>query len=187
MAKHILSLEIPDVMNKSVFRVIDTSVYASSIAVVNPLLQITPPGFIHPSNIEQPVIEAGFTINATACDLQLQAEGCNETLYNIQDGLYIVKYSVEPKDIVYVEYNHLRITCSLNRIKEIYCELDLGACDAPADLKQKLNQLRLIEQYLKAAKANVEICHNPKKGMELYKYAIKLLDRLSCSSSCKSC
>jgi hypothetical protein len=63
----------------------------------------------------------------------------------------------------------------------------MGACDAPADLKQKLNQIRLIEQYLSAAKANVEDCHNPKKGMELYTYAVKLLDKLSCNTSCKTC
>lgn len=187
MAKHILSLEIPDVMNKSIIRVIDTSVYAPNIDIVCPLLQITPPGFTHPSNIEPPVIEPGFALNATACDLQLQTVDCNETFYDIQDGIYVIKYSVEPKNLVYVEYNHLRITCALNRVKEIYCDLDLGACEAPTEIKNKLNQIRLIQQYLSAAKANVEDCHNPKKGMELYTYAVKLLDKLSCNTSCKSC
>ncbi len=186
MAKHVLSLEIPDVMNKTILRVIDTSVYANSIAIVCPLLQITLPGFTHPSNVTPPVINPGFTLNATACTLGSQTTGCNDTFYDLQDGIYIIKYSVEPSDYVYVEYNHLRITCAMNKIKDVYCNLDLGSCDPPADKKNILNQVRLIEQYLKAAKAYVEDCHDPKKGMELYTYAVKLLDKLTCND-CKTC
>lgn len=187
MAKHVLSLEIPDTMNKCIFRVVDTSVYATTIPVTCPLLQITPPGYIHPVNFTNPQILPGFNLNLTACDLELQVSDCGTTFYDVPDGIYIVKYSVEPKDLVYVEYNHLRTTCADNRIKEIYCSLSLGACDPPAAIKDKLNQVRLIQQYLKAAKAYVEDCHEPTKGMELYRYAVKLIDKLSCSSSCKTC
>lgn len=186
MAKHVLSLEIPDVSNKNILRVVDTSVYAPNIDIVCPLLQITPPGFVHPSNIEPPVIEPGFILNATACDLQLQTTDCNDTFYDIQDGIYIIKYSIEPKEYVYVEYNHLRITCAMNKVNQVYCNLELGDCDPPADKKAILNQIRLIEQYLKAAKAYVEDCHDAKKGMELYSYAVKLLDKLTCND-CKTC
>ena len=41
MSKHVLSLEIPDTMNKCIFRVVDTSVYATGIPITCPLLQIT--------------------------------------------------------------------------------------------------------------------------------------------------
>lgn len=187
MAKHVLSLEVPDTLNKCILRVVDTSVYSSDIAVTCPLLQITVPGFIHPVNFTEPQILPGFIANITACDLGLQSSECGTTFYDVPDGIYIIKYSVEPKNLVYVEYNHLRITTALNRVRAIYCELDLGACEPPTNIMNKLNQLRLVEQYLSAAKAYVEDCHNPKKGMELYTYAMKQLDKLSCGTSCGTC
>ena len=187
MSKHVLSLEIPDTMNKCILRVVDTSVYAEGIAVTCPLLQITAPGYINPVNFSTPEIEPGFSHNFTACDLELQNYNCGTEFMDIPDGIYIIKYSVEPKEFVYVEYNHLRTTCAQNKIKAIYCDLQLGACDPPSSIKDKLNQIRLIQQYLYAAKAYVEDCRDPKRGMELYKYAVSLLDKMSCSTGCKTC
>jgi hypothetical protein len=34
--------------------------------------------------------------------------------------------------------------------------------------------------YLEAAKAKVEFCHDPQKGMTLYNYALKMLNKLDC-------
>jgi hypothetical protein len=34
--------------------------------------------------------------------------------------------------------------------------------------------------YLEAAKAKVEFCHEAQKGMTLYNYAIKLLNKIDC-------
>lgn len=186
MAKHVLSLEVPDTLNGCIFRVVDTSIYATT-PVNCPLLQITPPGFIHPVNFTTPVIEPGFMANITACDLGLQTDNCGTTYQDIPDGIYIVKYSVSPSELLYVEYNHLRMTCALNRVKQLYCDLSLGACEPSTELMATLNQIRLIQQYLDAAKSYVEICHDPNKGMELYRYAVKLLDKLSCNSDCKTC
>jgi len=187
MARHVLSLEIPDTLNKCIFRVVDTSVYAPGIEVTCPLLQITLPGFIHPVNFSPPQITPGFNLNLTACDLGIQTSNCNTEFYDIPDGIFIVKYSVEPKDLVYVEYNHLRITCALNKVQQIYCELDMGACAPDQTVAAKLEKLRLIQQQLLAAKANVETCHDPKKGIELYRYAVSQLDKLSCGTTCKTC
>jgi hypothetical protein len=49
-------------------------------------------------------------------------------------------------------------------------------------VKEKLNKITMIQRYLDAAKSFVEYCHEPAKGMELYNYAIKLLDKLDCKS-----
>lgn len=187
MSRHVLSLEVPDTLNKCILRVVDTSVYDPQIPATCPLLQITIPGYIHPVNFTEPQISAGFNVNITACDLGLQTTDCNTVFYDIPDGIYIVKYSVEPKDLVYAEYNHLRVTCALNRINKIRCSLDLGACEPASDVLDKLEKITLIEQYIKAAKVFVEDCHDPKKGMELYKYAVKLIDKLSCSTGCEPC
>lgn len=182
MARHILSLEVPDTLNSSILTIIDTSVYSDLNSVVCPYLQVTPPGYSQPINFEAPEIAPGFTVHLTACDLGMQTVQCGTTFYDIPDGIYIIRYSVSPNEIVYVEYNHLRITKALNLVQKIYCDLDLGTCDPPVAIKQKLEKLTLIEQYLKAAKAKVEYCHEPNKGMELYRYAMKLLDKLNCKN-----
>jgi len=187
MARHVLSLDIPDTLNKCILRIVDTSVYAPSVEVTCPLLQITVPGFIHPVNIAPPQINPGFNVNLTACDLNIQVSECGTTFYDVPDGIYIIKYSVEPKDLVYVEYNHLRITCALNKIRNIYCDMNLAACAPSQQQEAKLEKIRIIQQQLAAAKAYVEDCHDPKRGMELYKYAVSQLDKLSCNSSCKTC
>lgn len=185
MAQHVLSLEAPDTLNKYVLRVVDTSVYNSQIPVTCPLLQITLPGFASPAQFTEPELEPGFMLNLTACDFGVQTVGCGTSYNDLPDGIYVIRYSVSPNEYVYVEYNHLRITKALNKVEGIYCDLDMGACDPPQALLDKLNKIRLIQQYLKAAKATVETCHEPKKGMELYTYAMKLLDKMTCST-CKN-
>lgn len=184
MAQHVLSLEALDTMNKCILRLVDTSIYNPLSPPVCPRLQITLPGFNIPVSFDDSQITPGFMLNLTACDLKLQTNGCGTTYNDLIDGIYIIKYSVSPNDLVYVEYNHLRITNALWMIQCILCNLDLGTCDPPETIKQKLNQLTLIRRYLDAAKAYVEFCHQPDKGMELYRYAVKLLDKLACNTDC---
>ncbi len=190
MAAHSLSLEAPDTMNSCVLRVVDTSSYMTGVTVKCPWLYITLPGFTQPVIFTEnttPAITPGFIFNFTACQLGIQTVNCGTSFSNLSDGIYILKYSVSPNDQVFVEYNHLRITCALKTYQAILCEIDLGTCDPPASVKAKLEKLRLAKMYLDAAKAQVEVCHHPDKGMELYKYAVKLLNKLSCSTSCSTC
>ena len=187
MANHVLSLECPDTMNSCLLRIQDTSVYSTLVPINCTLLEVTVPGFIIPVQLTDattPQILPGFNLNLTACDLELQTELCGTTFSDLPDGIYIIKYSVSPTDIVYVEYNHLRITKTMKRYQAILCELDLGTC-APAEIvKNKLNQLNQVRMYLDAAKAKVEFCREPAKGMELFKYANKLLAKIDCKT-CK--
>jgi hypothetical protein len=186
MAQHKLSLEVPDTLNKEILRVIDTSVYNPNNPPFCPLLQITLPGWTQPVQFTDTTIAPGFSLNLTACDLGLQTTNCGTSYNSLPDGIYIIKYSVSPNEFVFVEYNHLRITCALNKIQAIYCDLDLAACAPPTKTQSKLEQIRLAQQYLNAAKAQVEYCHQPSKGMELYRYAMKLIMKLDCSS-CSTC
>lgn len=182
MAKHVLSLEAPDTLNLCQLRVVDTSLYNEDVEVKCPLLEITLPGFNYSVNLEEPDIAPGFMLNLTACDLEIQTE-CNGATYNtLPDGIYVIKYSVSPNEHVYVTYNHLRMTKALTMYYDALCELDLGACEPDKKLEKKLDELHQIRMYLDAAKAKVEICHEPRKGMELYKYAFKLLSKMECKS-----
>jgi hypothetical protein len=189
MAKHVLSLEVIETLNPCILRIDDTSVYADSpeencpgLPVTCPILNITPPGFNYSIEIGQDDIQSRFRVNLTACALDLQTESCGTEYRPLPDGIYIIKYSVSPNDQVFVEYNHLRTTQLRNKYEKVLCDLDISNCEPTADIEKKINTLKKIDIYIKAAKAKVEVCHEPKKGMELYKYAKKLLDGFTCSS-----
>ena len=118
--KHILSLDIPSgdcSANCEILPIIDTSQYNSNLGVSCPELSITAPGFTSPKIIETTVIKndagnwEGFgRLNLNACALGLQTTSCSSSRSSINDGIYIIKYSVSPNDKAYVEYNHLRTT-----------------------------------------------------------------------------
>jgi hypothetical protein len=184
MAQHVLSLEAPSTTNKSILRLVDTSVYNTQIPVTCPTLEIAMPGFS--SSITIPEVEPGFcNLVLTACDLGIQTVQCGTEYGEIPDGIYVIKWSVSPNDIVYVEYNHMRITQALVMIQNAYCNLDLGTCDPPVQVKDKLTELRLIQSMFEASKSYVEYCHNPNRGMQLYEYAMKRLKKFDCSP-CKT-
>jgi len=179
MARHTLSLDMPDTLNECIMPVLDTSIYADKPPVECPYLDILPPGFSCAVRLD---VEPGFCkLNITACDLQLQTQNCGVTYDIIPDGVYVVKYSIAPNEYVFAEYNHLRITNIMIKFNEVLCALDLAACDPLPAVKEKLKELRLIEMYIKAAKAKVEYCHKPGIGMDLYEYAKKRLDKLACT------
>lgn len=177
MANHVLSLEIPPVGNTCVLKIFDTSVYSAQVAVFEPKLEITVPGYSSAAEVHfQPQSSCALT----TCDLGLQTTNCGQSYANLPDGIYVVKYTVDPNKVVYVEYNHLRTTQAMNLYQKILCDIDVADCDPPAKVKDKLNHLRLIKMYLEAAKAKVETCHEAQEGMTLYNYALKLLNKLDC-------
>jgi len=187
MANHVLSLEVPTVMNPCIMKLFDTSVYATNptMPITCPTLNVTVPGYGYSTEItglkmDNFVLYSQLTL--TACDLQLQTVDCGSSYVNIPDGIYIIKYSVSPNSTVYVEYNHLRITEALIKYNKILCDVDTAACDPPFRVKEKLEALRFIFMYLQSAVSKVETCHEPQKGMSLYNYALKLLNKLSCTN-----
>lgn len=182
MANHVLSLEAPDTMNACILRVVDTSIYEPSMPIKCLLLEITLPGFVRPVEFTEADILPGFNLNLTACDLAVQKAGCGSIYNDLPDGIYIIKYSVSPNKIVYVEYNHLRMTKAMKKYQAILCDLDLAACDPPEIVKKKKEQLDWVRFYLEAAKAKVEFCHEPQKGMELFAYALKLMGKIDCKT-----
>lgn len=185
MANHVLSLEVPTVMNTCIMTIFDTSVYSTLLTISCPTLHITVPGFTYSNEITGTTMTDFVNyghLNITACNLQLQTQDCGTSYTDIPDGIYIIKYTVEPAAQVYVEYNHLRISKALNKYNKILCSVDANACDPPFKIKQQLEALRLINMYLQAAKAKVETCHEPQKGMSLYNYALKLLNKMDCKN-----
>lgn len=119
-----------------------------------------------------------FNLVLNACTLGIQSSGCGDTCNPIPDGIYKVNYSVSPNEKVFVEYDYLRLTQTMNKYYNLLSTLEMAACEPDADVKEQLKELRLIKSFLEAAKAKVEYAHNPEQGMELLVYAQKRLIRL---------
>lgn len=180
MANHKLSLDFPDTLTSCVFKIQDSSIYNQDISIKCPLLQITVPGFNTSKFVNN--VEPNFSLNLSACDLKIQTINCGTIFNDLPDGIYIIKWSISPNEYVFVEYNSLRITKALNRIKNIYCDLDMGACNSVEIINKKLQKLRDIQDMLLAAKAKVEICRSSKIGLEIYNYAMSELTKMTCKS-----
>ena len=178
--KHILSLEVPETNNTSVLRVFDTSLYSNDLTVDCGLLQITSPGFNVPVNID---VLPNFNLVLNGCTLGIQTTGCSEASGEIPDGIYTIRYSVSPNSNVWVEYQHLRVSQTNNLYFKQLCRLELDACEPDADVKEDLEELTLIKNFIDAAKVKVEYCHDPAIGMDLLLYAQKQLVKLT--NSCK--
>ena len=80
-----------------------------------------------------------------------------------------------------IEYNHLRITTILKKYYEKLCEIDIQVCEPSSDMLNLMVEMKYIRTLIDAAKAKVEYAHEPTTGMELYQYALKRLEKLTCS------
>jgi hypothetical protein len=172
---HQLFLDIPHTNNPRIFRIFDTSIYTDKLEITCGALQITSPGFNSPKKIE---VDPNFNLVLNACSLGIQNSNCGTTSEVLPDGIYIVRYSVSPNDKVYVEYNHLRITQFINKYNQMLASLEMAACEPSADIKEQLNELRLIKSFIDAAKVKVEYCHENAEAMDLLTYAQQRLTRL---------
>ena len=105
--------------------------------------------------------------------------GCGTNSDRLPDGIYTIRYSVSPNDKVYVEYHYLRVCQITNKYFNELCKLEMAACEPQADVKDQLNELRLIKSFIDAAKAKVEQCDDLQEGMELLMYAQKKLHNYS--------
>lgn len=183
MNKHILSLDIPDTASPYTLRICDSSAYSNLLPVDCPLLAITPPGFSAPVYITPD--STPFLLNLTAGDIGMNTSPNGDPV-SLPDGVYHVRYSVSPNDKVYVEYYHLRVTELLNSYYKVLCQVRLSECEIDDSYHSNLHKLREIKLYIDAAKANVEFCHAPQKGMQMYEYAKKLLMHFydTCCTTC---
>ena len=196
MGKHILQLNFPDSTNEGVFLIDDISIYDNTLlgissaisgsttppcsGVIIPCanLQITPPGFYTPTLIT--VAYGNFRLVFNACTLGITGSiNCVSSCPAIPDGLYNVRYSVAPNDKVFVEYKILRITQAMNRYYNLLCRIGLTNCLPSQELQYQINNLQTINTYLTAAKVMVENEHQFTDGMNLYRFAVELMDKMS--------
>lgn len=176
--RHTLALDIPDTACDHVLKIWDSSTYAEHLSVECTLLSVLLPGFYQPVYIEE--LEPNFILNLTTLDLGMNS------INTLPDGIYTIRYSVSPNDKVFVEYKHLRVTCTLNEYYRELCKVNLEPCEATSEKKQKFEELRFIKMMIDSAKAKVEHCDAENKGLDMFMYAKKLLSEYQ-RGKCSTC
>jgi len=178
MAQHILSVQVDDTYNPGVFLVRDTSIYTSSLPVSCQSLQITPPGFTTPTVIVPTTQNFQYVLNACTLGI-VNPTGCSDMCPNIPDGIYGIWYSVSPNDKVFVGYQYLRVVQAINRLNKYLCALQLPNCLPDQELTYELQNIDIIRNYLRSAQTNVNELHELTDGINQYRYAIDLMNKMS--------
>ena len=187
--RHILALDVPDTACENVLRIADVSVYLPT-GISGPSLSITPPNSDEVIFTDDDVyLNNDVTVlfnKVYTADLLGISDPDQDYICPLVDGLYVITYSICPNTEMYVTYNHLRTTISNNRYYAELCRLQLQACEPTVETKEKLSHLRYIKMLIDAAKAKVEYCNATQQGLDMFAYAVKLLDKFdkSCNSNC---
>ncbi len=164
-------------------RVLDSSFYNEDIDISCARLEVTPPGFDYPVVINA---EPYFNIVLNSSNLGLSEVTKYQDLAELPDGVYKIRYSIAPNDKVWVEYEHLRNQHQLNKLFELYCRLKLSNLDPNRDQNDTMRQLFKLKSIAETAKIEVEFCGNRDKGLEIYNYVYKQLEKLG-DGQCNNC
>lgn len=176
MYSHILGVDVIPTTDENILHLFDTSDYAEFLGKTCARLEIRVPGF-RDIRVFEPSPYFNLALNTK--HLKLIPEGAT-VLSPLPDGVYFIRYSLSPNESTFVEFEHLRTTqfeCALN---EFRCTLKLQ-CGLPDNNTTKiLDDLQMVDHFLKAAKASVDYCGEYEKGTELFNYAKKLFSKLNC-------
>lgn len=157
-------------------RLIDNSFYNPSIAVENAIIEITVPGGSCPVAF---YTQANFNTVFNSSTLGLLPTTTYNGLVNLPDGVYRIKYSIKPNNLIHEEFDHLRNCQQLQMYYQAVCDLFAQKCDlGKKEFNERLKSLEWIKQLIDAAKSMVEVCDNSVEGLELYDEAKHLLNNL---------
>jgi hypothetical protein len=114
--------------------VADTSVYDTDPPVVtSPIMHITIPGYTVPVDI--PFVPNDFNVYNSAI-LGLSPVGVYQPL---PDGVYYLKYTVNPATTYFVEKNIMRTARIQEKFDNAFMKLDMMECDSAIRTQAKVN------------------------------------------------
>lgn len=172
-----LNLNIPESFDLRTMIVQDISDY-DGFTVINPILEIKAPG----ANCYIPFYPTvGWCNKILNCSsLKICCVNCPVKLSDLPDGVYSMKYSIDPNVYTIVEFDHLRTSSLSKTLTQATCSFFSKKCDyKKSEYKELLDQLIEIEFTIKAAKWKVEECSEVQEGLDLYDKAKTLLDEFT--------
>lgn len=167
MADIKLDLLIIDTHSPLSIAVGDFSIYPTNYTPVSPTLLISASGF--------PEVTLEFNardINIiTSENLGITCSG--ECLVPLPDGIYKLKYTINPAHENYVEKTFLKVDLLLERYDAVFMQLDMMECDEAISYQKKV-ELEHISLLIQGAVAAANNCAD-KQALKLYAAADKQL------------
>ena len=166
-----LDLVYMDTHRADSFAIGDVSTYPTGFIKVNPTLEITVPGFAPKSIAFTPSSIQVYNSNT----LGITCDDCEHS--NLPDGIYKVKYTLNPAYQYHVERSFMRTNIIYSKLDSYFLKLDFIQCDlAIRDAQKKV--LDTIEFFIEGAIAAADKCMDA-KAMELYNTANEMLDKFN--------
>ena len=172
-----LNINISESFDLRTMIVEDRSDY-DGYAVLNPIIEIKAPG----TNCYIPFYPAvGWCSKILNCsNLKICCVNCPTKLSDLPDGVYQIKYSVDPNIYTIVEFNHFRTSSLSKKLVETVCSFFSKKCDyKQTEYYELLDRLMEIKFTIEAAKWKVEECLESQEGLDLYEKAKLLLNEFT--------
>ncbi len=160
----------------------DISEYTSE-NIDNVILEVKAPG--KDCFIQFPLFKNWKPFILNCSNLELCCETRPSDFSVIPDGVYAIKYSIDPNLKTIVEFNHLRV-CQLEKsFLKLICDFFTNKCSFNEKEKNsKLDELMKIYFNIKASKWLVEECLETEKGLELYNETNKSMEQYGKKCNC---
>lgn len=163
-------------------RLYDTSHYYENETVSNYLIEVLP---VNKSIWITFYVKKGFSLALNSSNLRYNRVVDESGLTELPDGVYEIKQSFKPNSYTVKHFYHFRITRLLNKIQSERANLRSEQCTISREEYMKnRDKLRDIEEFADAAKYMVEERLDKKKGIDLYKWAEKLLEDYTNECQC---
>ena len=165
MSDTILDLLVLPAYDVTKLLVADASTYPTPYPIViNPLIEITPPGF--------DAVSLSFNIQTynifTSSSLNLGTTGLP-----LPDGIYLLKYTIDPSTTYFVNKIVMRVDNLQEEFDEAFMRLDMMQCDNEIKKQAKVD-LNTIYFFIQGSIAAANNCATDEAN-KLYLQASKLL------------
>jgi len=169
MANPVLDITLIPTYSTKTIGFADITPFPIGYNVSNSNIEITAPGFRK--------VSANFVAKSVnvynANNINICAAG--EPLSPLPDGIWTVKYSIAPNNLLFVEKSFIRTEVIECKYAKAFLKLDLSECDN--EIKKSRKQiLKKIRLFIDGAVASANDC-DLEGAMKLYNKANEMLDR----------
>ena len=166
----ILDFTVIDSHNPLTLAIADTSFYPSNFNIVNPTIEVTPPGFNQANIIYSPNNITVFNSNT----LRITCVPTIDLLTPLPDGIWKVRLSISPSIQWNVERSFLRTEEIQQKLGKAFLKADLTQCNIDTQ-RENMRVIDEISFFIQAAIAASNQC-NDVLAMNLYRMANTMLD-----------
>lgn len=173
MNQPLLDITIISTYSLKTLGVADISAYPNNFTITNPTIEITAPGVMKISTAFTPKSVNIFNTNSInlTCGTDLN------TLGALPDGIYTIKYSINPNQTRFVEKSFMRVDKLECKFSQAFLYLDLDDCNFQDVHKEKMKILRKARVFIDGSVAAMNECDS-ELALKLYNKADNILSEL---------